>query len=235
MSEFPTEIAGSHYDDLAHLARSLERLARQRAVANPGQRHTAEMFERLPADQRTLVGRAASVLIAQADHADVLLFCAMVGKWDRDSWEPALLDRLESGAPIPDGPGTQGMTLVEELTETFAWGPLSAATKARAAAVLGDKAPASSLIQFLAVHGTAVELSAALEEALEAEPVPVEMVTYGVGRLAGKDANQVPLLIPSLAGLPKAVREGIDATVKIYAKDWYAASGDVLRRGLGLP
>ncbi|TNE92584.1 MAG: hypothetical protein EP330_01170 [Deltaproteobacteria bacterium] len=234
MTTFPRTLGGQHFDSLDHLADQLERHAKSGAVAHPGQRFPAEVYEGLPADEKALVGAACAQLVRTSPDERVLLFCSMCGKWNREAFEPALLDRIEQGPGIPEADGTQGMNLYEALTETFAWGRMDPAVVARARQVLHDHAPPSSLLQFLAVHGSAIELATAIEEAAETEPVRSDMIAYAVGRLALKDASQVLMVLPSLAGLTKATREAIVSNLQMFAGSWFGGHGDAVRRGLGL-
>lgn len=234
MSSFPHKIGEAEFESLDQLVAFLDFIGTANALENPGQFFPADRFASLPEDQKAVVGEAASKLIATATHPGAILVCAMTGRWNRATWHAALLDRLEKGPAIPDVPGTQGQTLMEELTETFAFGALDDATKTRARAVLPSHTPLSSWIQFAVVHGSSMELAIALEDALESADPPVAMVTYGIGRLAHKDPNQLMMLVPALAKLNTQQCTGIDGAVKLYAPAWHAQSGDAFRRGMGL-
>ena len=234
MTAFPRQMAGGQFYSLDHLTQWVEGRAASGAVDNPGQMYPADSFEALPNDDRALVAEACALLVRDSTDPNVLLCCAMCGKWSRAAFEAALLDRIEAGPPIPDAPGVSGMNLYERLTEAFAWGPMAPDHVARAREVLDAHAPPSSRVQFLAVHGSAIELATAIEEACEDDTVREDMVAYGVGRLAAKDPGQVMLVLPSLATLSKTTREGVLSHLRMFAGDWFATEGDRVRHGLGL-
>lgn len=231
MTLFPGAVRNQSFPSAAALGQYLADRASRGVVDHPGQMHPADAFRGLPTDEAERVGAACAEHIAHATDPRVLLMCAILGPSNPPLWQPALLDRLEQGPPIPEHPGTQGMTLLEELTETFA-GTMDASTRTRAHRVLADHCPPSSLAQFLSAHGTGAELAYAIDDMLATSQPSVARVRYLVGRVASTDPGQLMLLVPSLATLSEPHRQAVAERVARRAPGWAQLSA--FQHGLGL-
>lgn len=234
MADFPRSLLGRQFSDQAALVTELRKRGQDRVTDHPGQHSPAEPLKACSQDDKRVIGEAAAVLIADATHPDVLMMLSEVGLWAQDAWIPALLDRLESGPPLPDAPSYATEPVAQRLTATLARPRLPEALQSRIRQVLEDHGPAVGLVQFLVVNGDGPTLATAIEDYLDEGDADVSMLVFAIGRLSRKDPAQVLMLVPSLQAVDKDGCARIADQVQAIAEDWYKTNGDRLRKSLGL-
>ncbi|MGC6513742.1 MAG: hypothetical protein ACON4N_04530 [Myxococcota bacterium] len=229
---FPCIILGERFDAHADLAAALTRIGVSGSVG-PGQVLPSDRYYRCEPEERMLVGRAASTLLADAMHPGLLLFLAQIGPFDRAAWFPALLDRLEHGPAIPEHVGTGDQTVLDELTATFRRGRHDDMTLQRARAILPMLSSTGPWLQFLSRYGSGMELVAAIEDTLRSAQHTPSILRLAMGRLADQTPDQLMVVAPALAALAADERAALLEYVEAYAPTWWCQHGAVFADAVG--
>jgi hypothetical protein len=234
---FPISIRGQSYSSAEELARALEARARAGTLDHPGQMWPSEHFLEARGGEgvAAALDEAAALLVSRTAEPEVFRMALHCGSGR--ACHAAILDRIEHGAPVPDGQGTRNATLRADALAELPGHAVGrdAALRDRARAMFVREGDVGLVVRLHAWSDPDPRLADAVRDWFQRGSDDPNMAALCGTLLAQEAPDAILAVAPVVATRAEVVRRAFEDAVRQAGAAWYAANGAALRAVLTPP